>query len=200
MAIEINHKITSWSVSSDEAPATPVAPVEPAKAARPLKVPPVVSGRTHTLYDPSGHATYVTINHMPVDGATHPIQMFVNSKDPEKALPAQLMGRLASAIFRQGHDVAFVAEELQAVTDARSGFRQGKRWYPSWVAQVGETLGQEMDYYKFLDLGEPVVDQPIEAIAEPTLQGPVCPKCGSTNTKLDGGCFECLDCGASKCD
>lgn len=49
--------------------------------------------------------------------------------------------RLISAIFRKYDDVAFVAEELQAVFDPKGGYHKpGGKFMPSLVAEIGTIL------------------------------------------------------------
>src|SRR5690625_6714029 len=49
--------------------------------------------------------------------------------------------RVMSAVFRKGGDVAFLAEELQAVFDPKGGyFKPGGRFVPSIVADIGAVV------------------------------------------------------------
>ena len=183
-----------------------VLSVEPAKAdplkesaAKELKEAPLaerpeaLNGTTYKLKWPgSEHAIYVIIND---DEHGNPFEIFINSKDTEHFAWTVALTRMISAVFRRGGDVRFVAEELKAVFDPRGGAWVGGKYIPSVLAAIGGIIERHMSN---IAKSEPA---PTYAITERLLKGfaKPCPKCSSYNTKNESGCFQCLDCGESKC-
>lgn len=155
-----------------------------------LDVPAINHGVTYTLHDGiSDSAVHVTINHTEHQGKLVPIQLFINSKDPNRALTIQLIGRLASAIFRQGHSLDFLPKELIDIRDSSGYWHKGK-FYNSWVSRVGYILQDHLNELNGKD---------VSTLPSKSAKGVSCPACGSTNTKMESGCVGCNDCGYSKC-
>lgn len=169
-------------------------------AERPAALP----GETYKIKWPgSAHAIYVTIND---DEEGKPFEIFINSKDTGHFAWTVALTRMISAVFRRGGDVRFVADELEQVFDPRGGAWIGGKYLNSPIAWIGSVIRQHMDKVKKQESGfVMIVPKPKQ---EELLWGeagftPVskkqCPDCQSYNTKNESGCFQCLDCGSSKC-
>jgi hypothetical protein len=225
----ITSKIKSVSVGTVNAstPATENVPTVTVTVVNPLiDVPDVVEGITIRLKGHSDHSTWFTINHMVHDGKLIPIQLFLNSKDPDKFLMLQVLGTSASAIFRHGRDVSFLADEWINTTSSEPYWFKGKL-YSSWVSQIGYALrdrlatlaeakvitkasavgysevffptqGQAKDYTE-KHITPDLTDSKVDgAVAFP--EGSiVCKKCKVKAVVNSGNCLTCLSCGDSKC-
>jgi len=157
-------------------------------------------GYTYKLKWPgSEHAIYVTIND---DEHGNPFEVFINSKDTEHFSWIVALTRMISAVFRRGGDVRFVAEELKAVFDPRGGAWLGGKYIPSVLAAIGGVIERHMDDKRMtVHVGGVAEDEDLHTFS-PAVNVPKskqCPKCSSFNTKNEAGCFQCLDCGDSKC-
>lgn len=165
-----------------------------------IERPAVIEGRTYKLKPPGAeHALYLTINDTVRDGRRVPLELFFNSKAVDGYEWTVALSRMISAVFRKGGDVAFVAEELEAVFSPRGGFWQSQRYYPSMLALIGETIRQHMGTIGYataepanavLQLGDPNV---------PALAGKHCPKCQRGRLTRAEGCWSCDSCDFSKC-
>jgi len=166
----------------------------------------VVPGETYKLTWPeSEHALYLTINDVVVDGIKRPIEVFVNSKNMEHFTWTVALTRMISAIFRQGGDVAFVAEELKNVFDPRGGAWIEKKYVPSIVALIGEKIEdhlRKIGWYEDVE-AEVMADKAVafedkhrELTGRP---GDWCPKCHRPTLVHKEGCAECTGCDYSKC-
>lgn len=199
--------ITGSVLSVYPAPEKKVEGVPQDDVAAPLaERPEHLMGATYKLKWPgSDHAIYVTIND---DEHGRPFEVFINSKDTEHYAWTVALTRMISAVFRRGGDVAFVAEELKAVFDPRGGAWVGGKYIPSVLAAIGDIIQRHMDSKRLqVHVGGTTRG------AAPKLMGELasgftmiikkpskaCPKCSSFNTKSEAGCFQCLDCGESKC-
>lgn len=162
-------------------------------------------GNTYKLKWPgSAHAIYVTIND---DEHGNPFEIFINSKDTEHFSWTVALTRMVSAVFRRGGDVHFVSEELKAVFDPRGGAWVGGKYIPSVLAAIGGIIERHMDnkvmrvhvggVVRTNELSPLMGDQPSGATVPMSFKP--CPKCGSYSTKNESGCFQCLECGESKC-
>lgn len=171
-----------------------------------------LNGRTYKLKWPgSEHAIYVTIND---DEAGNPFEIFINSKDTEHFSWTVALTRMISAVFRRGGDVRFVADELKAVFDPRGGAWMEGKYIPSVLAAIGGVIERHMlprvamitpphipeNLHNFAsDLKKEIMQATgiTSDMIRPTTKP--CPKCGSYHTKNESGCFQCLECGESKC-
>ncbi len=161
-------------------------------------------GSTYKLKWPgSDHALYVTINDT-AEG--QPYEIFFNSKDTEHFQWTMALSRMISAVFRRGGDVRFVHEELKQVFDPRGGAWIGGKYIPSILGAIGGIIEKHMSakrqtfYVGGVVKGDPhppLFGEYAQAAERPV--GKPCPKCGSFHTKNESGCFQCLDCGNSKC-
>ena len=160
----------------------------------------VLSGTTYKLKWPeSAHAVYVTINDVVEDnGARHPFEIFINSKNMEHYAWTLGLTRMISAVFRRGGDVSFVAEELKAVFDPRGGaWLQGK-YVPSLLAAIGDIVERHLAGQGDTPVSAGAFEAPLGTPpgARPM---PQCPQCGAGSLIRVEGCNNCLDCGYSKC-
>ncbi len=173
-----------------------VAPEKPAQAVAapeaPTARPQALPGSTYKLKWPdSEHAIYVTVNDVEEDGKRRPFEVFINSKNMEHFAWTVALTRMISAVFRRPHDSRFVVEELKAVFDPKGGAWVEGRYIPSILAAIGGVIETHMKLIGYIPDDAPV--------AAPTKAGKPCPSCSSVNTKNENGCFQCLDCGWSKC-
>ena len=179
-----------------------------------------MQGVTHKVKWPgSNHALYVTINDGP-DG--NPYEIFLNTKNSEHQAWTLALTRMISAVFRRGGDVSFVAEELKAVHDPRGGAWMAGKYVTSIPALIGGVIEKHMQRPRQVHVGGALdtsgkqthslvatvlknevsdeTQKPLFAISPSKMDvGKPCPKCASYHTKNESGCFQCLDCGESKC-
>ena len=199
--------VTGSVLSVDPAPETATEPpIEVAPVPAPLADRPEhLMGVTYKLKWPgSEHAIYVTIND---DEHGNPFEVFINSKDTEHFSWTVALTRMISAVFRRGGDVRFVADELKAVFDPRGGAWLGGKYIPSVLAAIGGIIERHMDDRRLqVHVGGVARGDAPKLMGEAQVgftmiipKGKACQKCSSYNTKNEAGCFQCLDCGDSKC-
>lgn len=184
-----------------------VALSEDAPQERPKELPATV----HKLKWPgSDHAVYVTITDIedPKTGQRRPFEVFINSKNMEHFAWTVALTRMISAIFRRPHDSRFVVDELKAVFDPKGGAWMEGKYVPSVLAAIGNVIETHMKAIGYIPtfasaaaVGAPqdYMDKAQLAALGAARTGPACASCGSTNVKAESGCFQCLDCGHSKC-
>lgn len=239
MTIKIDQKIVGYQIrNEDEKEQEPVAEQKDGrekaeiirmheKLERPEGME-CLEGATYKIRTPlDDHALYVTINDIVLNAGTEheqrrPFEIFINSKNMDHFQWIVALTRVMSAVFRKGGDVAFLAEELQAVFDPKGGyFKPGGRFVPSIVADIGAVVEHHL---KRIGLIEPdelseqqqlMLDQKraeVEARdkgqAKPTAEqgagdypdsAALCFKCNTKAMVLMDGCQTCLACGYSKC-
>ncbi|MEH6345229.1 MAG: NrdJb [Bermanella sp.] len=188
--------------------------------------PELLMGSTYKIKTPnSEHALYVTINDIILNQGTEhelrrPFEMFINSKNMDQFQWIVALTRVASAVFRKGGDVTFLAEELKAVFDPHGGyFKRGGKFMPSVVAEIGDALEKHFTMIGLLKKPElPEHQQAIldekRAEFEKITKGvkstsneasdfpeeaQLCKKCHTKAAILMDGCLTCLSCGDSKC-
>jgi len=191
--------------------------------------PELLMGSTYKIKTPnSEHALYVTINDIILNQGTkhelrRPFEMFINSKNMDQFQWIVALTRVASAVFRKGGDVTFLAEELKAVFDPHGGyFKRGGKFMPSVVAEIGDALEKHFTMIGLLKKPElPEHQQAIlhekraefekanqlkkgaEDICDEAPDFPeeaqLCKKCNTKAVILMDGCLTCLSCGDSKC-
>src|SRR5579885_1742066 len=138
-----------------------------------LERPEVLIGSTYKIKTPiSDHAMYVTINDIVLNEGTEyeqrrPFEIFINSKNLEHYQWIVALTRVISAVFRKGGDVAFLAEELQAVFDPKGGYWQKGKFMPSLVAELGAVLDRHMRELGMIKPSE-LAEQARRMIAEKT--------------------------------
>ena len=166
------------------------------------------------------NSVFITLSYIDTDNGRKPIEIFINSKDLNRATEYVVLTRLISAIFRRATDPMFILEELHGIHDPNGGsFREGK-YYHSFYAEVAETIerffydvgiisndnkSQSSSIKKNFDAKEEEskIKIPIDTLEEnPNLNSEfkICPDCSSKSLKMENGCDMCVECGYSKCD
>ena len=166
------------------------------------------------------NSVFITLSYIDTDNGRKPIEIFINSKDLNRAPEYVVLTRLISAIFRRATDPMFILEELHGIHDPNGGsFREGK-YYHSFYAEVAETIERF-----FYDVGiiskedntksslvkesfnssenDDTVSIPVNPINEQqdlNAEFKICPDCSSKSLKMENGCDMCVECGYSKCD
>jgi len=163
------------------------------------------------------NSVFITLSYVDTELGRRPIEIFINSKDLNRAPEYVVLTRLISAIFRRATDPMFILEELHGIHDPNGGsFKEGK-YYHSFYAEVAETIEKF-----FYDVGiikskkndpktenstgnkeEELVKVEIQKSAnteEINVAFRICPTCSSKSLKTENGCDVCVECGYSKCD
>lgn len=246
MAIKIGKKITAYSVKQDEAEAAQAQTQEQAsdgeedrasaeiirmheKLQRPEGFE-CLEGATYKVRTPlDDHALYVTINDIILNPGTEheqrrPFEIFINSKNMDHFQWIVALTRVMSSVFRKGGDVTFLSEELQAVFDPRGGyFKQGGKFMPSLVAEIGAVLEHHMQAIGLMEKEELSEQQQlilqekraeVDAASNANTQqnagaanqgnnypasATLCHKCNTKAVIVMDSCATCLACGYSKC-
>jgi len=167
------------------------------------------------------NSVFITLSYIDSDNGRKPIEIFINSKDLNRAPEYVVLTRLISAIFRRATDPMFILEELHGIHDPNGGSFKGGKYYHSFYAEVAETIERffydveiidkdkklkneisnlttEKDEVKInsnLDLS---IDPPISDTLNAEFK--ICPDCSSKSLKIENGCDMCVECGYSKCD
>ena len=167
------------------------------------------------------NSVFITLSYIDSDNGRKPIEIFINSKDLNRAPEYVVLTRLISAIFRRATDPMFILEELHGIHDPNGGSFKGGKYYHSFYAEVAETIERffydveiidkdkklkneisnlttEKDEVKInsnLDLS---IDPPISDTLNAEFK--ICPDCSSKSLKTENGCDMCVECGYSKCD
>jgi ribonucleoside-diphosphate reductase alpha chain len=154
----------------------------------------VLQGETYKIkFGSEVHALYVTINHTVDDiGNARPFEIFLNTKNPSHHIWTMALTRMISAVFRVSDDSRFVVDELKEVFDPKGGAWVRGSYVASIVAEIGNVIERHMvqiGYVQAIDT-KPAVN---------AAAGDVCPSCGSSDFKNEGGCETCISCGHSKC-
>ena len=164
------------------------------------------------------NSVFITLSYVETDGGRRPIEIFINSKDLNRAPEYVVLTRLISAIFRRATDPMFILEELHGIHDPNGGsFKDGK-YYHSFYAEVAETIERF-----FYDVGiinkkdvpknnqrtsTKIKDEDLVKVEVNTenlqnnlnTQFRICPTCSEKTLKTENGCDSCIQCGYSKCD
>ena len=166
------------------------------------------------------NSVFITLSYIDTDNGRKPIEIFINSKDLNRAPEYVVLTRLISAIFRRATDPMFILEELHGIHDPNGGsFREGK-YYHSFYAEVAETIerffydvgiisndnkSQSSSIKKNFDAKEE--ESKIKIAIDTSEENPnlnsefkLCPDCSSKSLKMENGCDMCVECGYSKCD
>lgn len=238
MTTKISKKITGYSVKKNaeqesEAKQNDSAPVQEERASaeiirmhEKLQRPEgfeCLEGATYKVRTPlDDHALYVTINDIILNAGTEheqrrPFEIFINSKNMDHFQWIVALTRVMSSVFRKGGDVTFLSEELQAVFDPRGGyFKQGGKFMPSLVAEIGAVLEHHMQAIGLMEKEELSEQQQLllqekRAEAEAAeknnadagtsypASATLCHKCRTKAVVIMDGCATCLACGYSKC-
>ena len=165
------------------------------------------------------NSVFITLSYVETDGGRRPIEIFINSKDLNRAPEYVVLTRLISAIFRRATDPMFILEELHGIHDPNGGsFKEGK-YYHSFYAEVAETIERffyDVGIIKKKNESEMNQDEKSETKNDDDLvkvevntnnlntdlntQFRICPTCSSKSLKTENGCDSCVECGYSKCD
>ncbi len=179
----------------------------------PMERPKTLTGTTYRLKWDT-RSFYVTMNdYMDDDGNAIPFEIFINSSEMASLQWTVALTRMISAIYRRGGDVAFVGEELKRISDPHGGFWVDKKFVPSFVALLGQTivnhlesmatnnmLNDTMDPEVSMDIIRDIVEAMPELTPPDTAEKlPQCPKCYDFSMVVSGGCATCNNCAHSKC-
>ena len=220
--IELNKKSTIVEVknnqkSSEKSEQNTVQKKQSSSASRPK----VVDAKVYKVKSAFvKNSVFITLSYVDTENGRRPIEIFINSKDLNRAPEYVVLTRLISAIFRRATDPMFILEELHGIHDPNGGsFKEG-RYYHSFYAEVAETIEKF-----FYDVGiiskedtkkdkeqlnqVPTDEMPelVENVAESLIADDnmnvefrICPACSSKSLKTENGCDTCMECGYSKCD
>ncbi len=208
----VTGSVLSVSEPEKKAEEAPKAEAAPAPAPAILERGDMLTGSTYRMKWPGDeNSYYVTINDTIVDGQRVPFEIFVNTKNLESQAWISALTLMISAVMRRERDVAFIAQQLMSVVDARGGaFMPGQGYVNSRVAAIGRVIAghfiacgipvpgfQAFKGKRADDVAEPEVT---EMPALPKLrQREGCPDYGNCNMINEAGCDKCLSCGFSKC-
>ena len=207
-------EINQENIKTDKESAVPNKKSKTSSASRPK----VVDAKVYKVKSAFvKNSVFITLSYVDTDLGRRPIEIFINSKDLNRAPEYVVLTRLISAIFRRATDPMFILEELHGIHDPNGGsFKEGK-YYHSFYAEVAETI--ERFFYDVGIIKEKKSQQTIEEIdqskdenmvkvevAEDTKtemmnqEFRICPTCSSKSLKTENGCDMCVECGYSKCD
>ena len=166
------------------------------------------------------NSVFITLSYVDTENGRRPIEIFINSKDLNRAPEYVVLTRLISAIFRRATDPMFILEELHGIHDPNGGsFKEG-RYYHSFYAEVAETIEkffydvgiiskedtkkdkEQLDQVPTAEMPELVENVAESLIADDSMnvEFRICPACSSKSLKTENGCDTCMECGYSKCD
>ena len=160
------------------------------------------------------NSVFITLSYVETPVGRRPIEIFINSKDLNRAPEYVVLTRLISAIFRRATDPMFILEELHGIHDPNGGsFKDGK-YYHSFYAEVAETI--EKFFYDVQIINPTTTKNDSHAESQEKEVIPIenenmqtsnlnaafkiCPTCSSKSLKTENGCDMCVECGYSKCD
>ena len=220
--IELNKKSTIVEVKNkSKNPESPEQVAKQKKQSSSASRPKVVDAKVYKVKSAFvKNSVFITLSYVNTENGRRPIEIFINSKDLNRAPEYVVLTRLISAIFRRATDPMFILEELHGIHDPNGGsFREGK-YYHSFYAEVAETIERF-----FYDVGiiskedntksslvkesfnssgnDDTVSIPVNPINEQqdlNAEFKICPDCSSKSLKMENGCDMCVECGYSKCD
>ena len=167
------------------------------------------------------NSVFITLSYVDTDNGRKPIEIFINSKDLNRAPEYVVLTRLISAIFRRATDPMFILEELHGIHDPNGGSFKGGKYYHSFYAEVAETIEQffydvgiidkdknltndssdfkaEKNDIKVNNSSDETINPPISDVLNAKFK--ICPDCSLKSLKTENGCDMCVECGYSKCD
>ena len=166
------------------------------------------------------NSVFITLSYVETEKGRRPIEIFINSKDLNRAPEYVVLTRLISAIFRRATDPMFILEELHGIHDPNGGsFKEG-RYYHSFYAEVAETIERffydvgiisKEDSKKDKEQLDQVPNEEMPELVEKVevelkndeimnMEFRLCPSCSGKSLKTENGCDSCMECGYSKCD
>ena len=220
--IELNKKSTIVEVknnqkSSEKSEQNTVQKKQSSSASRPK----VVDAKVYKVKSAFvKNSVFITLSYVDTENGRRPIEIFINSKDLNRAPEYVVLTRLISAIFRRATDPMFILEELHGIHDPNGGsFKEG-RYYHSFYAEVAETIEkffydvgiiskedtkkdkEQLDQVPTAEMPELVENVAESLIADDSMnvEFRICPACSSKSLKTENGCDTCMECGYSKCD
>ena len=220
--IELNKKSTIVEVknnqkSSEKSEQNTVLKKQSSSASRPK----VVDAKVYKVKSAFvKNSVFITLSYVDTENGRRPIEIFINSKDLNRAPEYVVLTRLISAIFRRATDPMFILEELHGIHDPNGGsFKEG-RYYHSFYAEVAETIEkffydvgiiskedtkkdkEQLDQVPTDEMPELVENVAESLIADDSMnvEFRICPACSSKSLKTENGCDTCMECGYSKCD
>ena len=220
--IELNKKSTIVEVknnqkSSEKSEQNTVQKKQSSSASRPK----VVDAKVYKVKSAFvKNSVFITLSYVDTENGRRPIEIFINSKDLNRAPEYVVLTRLISAIFRRATDPMFILEELHGIHDPNGGsFKEG-RYYHSFYAEVAETIEkffydvgiiskedtkkdkEQLDQVPTDEMPELVENVAESLIADESMNAEfrICPACSSKSLKTENGCDTCMECGYSKCD
>ena len=220
--IELNKKSTIVEVknnqkSSEKSEQNTVQKKQSSSASRPK----VVDAKVYKVKSAFvKNSVFITLSYVDTENGRRPIEIFINSKDLNRAPEYVVLTRLISAIFRRATDPMFILEELHGIHDPNGGsFKEG-RYYHSFYAEVAETIEkffydvgiiskedtkkdkEQLDQIPTDEMPELVENVSESLIADESMNAEfrICPACSSKSLKTENGCDTCMECGYSKCD
>ena len=220
--IELNKKSTIVEVknnqkSSEKSEQNTVQKKQSSSASRPK----VVDAKVYKVKSAFvKNSVFITLSYVDTENGRRPIEIFINSKDLNRAPEYVVLTRLISAIFRRATDPMFILEELHGIHDPNGGsFKEG-RYYHSFYAEVAETIEkffydvgiiskedtkkdkEQLDQVSTDEMPELVENVAESLIADDSMnvEFRICPACSSKSLKTENGCDTCMECGYSKCD
>ena len=167
------------------------------------------------------NSVFITLSYIDSDNGRKPIEIFINSKDLNRAPEYVVLTRLISAIFRRATDPMFILEELHGIHDPNGGSFKGGKYYHSFYAEVAETIERFFYDVGIIDKDKKIknknsnsesavdnvkvnnsLDEAIDSSISESLNAEfkICPDCSSKSLKTENGCDMCVECGYSKCD
>ena len=220
--IELNKKSTIVEVknnqkSSEKPEQNSVQKKQSSSAARPK----VVDAKVYKVKSAFvKNSVFITLSYIETENGRRPIEIFINSKDLNRAPEYVVLTRLISAIFRRATDPMFILEELHGIHDPNGGsFKEG-RYYHSFYAEVAETIEKffydvgiisredtKKDKEQLNQVSTDEMPELVENVTESLIADDsmnvefrICPACSSKSLKTENGCDTCMECGYSKCD
>ena len=166
------------------------------------------------------NSVFITLSYVETEKGRRPIEIFINSKDLNRAPEYVVLTRLISAIFRRATDPMFILEELHGIHDPIGGsFKEGS-YYHSFYAEVAETIErffydvgiiskedskkdkEQLDQVPNEEMPELVKKVEVELKNDESMnmEFRLCPSCSGKSLKTENGCDSCMECGYSKCD
>jgi hypothetical protein len=222
-SVKIDQKIKAWSIKKEETEGTTLLPIEstlkvdeiPLKTMNEgVKREPKIYGSTTKIKSPEDtHSLYITINNQEVEQVLHPMEIFLNTKNPEHKVWTDALSLVLTAVFKKGGDLSFLADELETVQDSRGYWQRntksGKpKYVNSIVADLGRVIREHLEEIsevkvntKLDDVYVEVVNEDIEVeVDDYPKEATVCKLCKHRAVIVLDKCPTCLQCGDSKCN
>jgi len=163
------------------------------------------------------NSVFITLSYIETPNGRRPIEIFINSKDLNRAPEYVVLTRLISAIFRRATNPMFILEELQGIHDPNGGSFKEDKYYHSFYGEVAETIEKffyevgivekpkndtEESYENDIEKQENTIKVINENVSNKNMNASfrICPSCSSKSLKTENGCDTCVECGYSKCD